>query len=165
MMQDETLKAGLLMESVQTQHRLVEETLAGLRAHTRDLDAIVRDEIRRTLLEELQSLHVESERTVAALRCAARVGDARRGVRAFAFAAACAVAPALVLWSRIPSQAEIHELRIQRDAVADDLARLHSAGGQIEWRRCGELQRLCARVDRTAPTYGERADFLVLKGY
>jgi hypothetical protein len=164
-MQDETLKVGLLMESAQAHQRLVEENLATLSAHTRDLDAIVRDEIRRTLLEELQSLHAETERTIAALRSAARVAGARKGFVALAFSAVCSFTPAAVLWNRLPSQAEIGLLSTERDALTLNLARLQAAGARVEWRRCGETQRLCARVDRSAPAYGERSDFLVLKGY
>jgi hypothetical protein len=38
------------MESAQVQQKLIDENLAALKAHTRDLDGVVRDEIRRTLI-------------------------------------------------------------------------------------------------------------------
>ncbi len=56
-------------------------------------------------------------------------------------------------------------LRAQRDELAAGIARLQAAGGRIEWRRCGATQRLCVRVERTAPAFGDHADFLVVKGY
>ena len=164
-MQDETLKVGLLMESMQAQQRLVEENLAGLRAHTRDLDTIVRDEIRRTFLEELPTLRAEADRAVDALRSAARAAGARRGLLMLAFAVACALGPTAVLWTRAPSRVELDALRSEQEKLAGNLARLRAAGADVEWRRCGDSQRLCARVDRSAPSYGERGDFLVLKGY
>ena len=48
-----TMKFGLLMESAQAHQKLAETHLERLRAHTQDLDGVVRDEIRRTLVEEL----------------------------------------------------------------------------------------------------------------
>jgi hypothetical protein len=35
----------------------------------------------------------------------------------------------------------------------------------MELRRCGDAQRLCVRVDRSAPAYGAGADFFIVKGY
>jgi len=35
----------------------------------------------------------------------------------------------------------------------------------VQLRHCGAARRLCVRVDRGAPLYGEAADFLVVKGY
>jgi hypothetical protein len=49
-MDDATMKFGLLMESAQAHQKLAETHLEQLRAHTRDLDGVVRDEIRRTLV-------------------------------------------------------------------------------------------------------------------
>jgi hypothetical protein len=164
-MQDETLNLGLLMESAQAHQRLVDESLATLRAHTRGLDAVVRDEIRRIFIEEVQSLHAETERTTSALRAAARAAGLRTGLFALAVSAVCWITPAAVLWNRIPSRTEIQVLRADRDALTENLAGLEAAGARVEWRRCGERRRLCARIDRSAPAYGERADFLVLNGY
>ena len=64
---DTTMKFGLLMESAQAHQKLAESHLEQLRAHTRDLDAVVRDEIRRTLIEELESLWAECKRATEAL--------------------------------------------------------------------------------------------------
>ena len=38
-------------------------------------------------------------------------------------------------------------------------------GGRIDLRHCGEANRLCVRVERKAPFYGENSDYAVLKGY
>ena len=46
-----------------------------------------------------------------------------------------------------------------------NIAALERQGGRIEWRRCGEKARLCVRVDRKAPPYGDRADYYVVEGY
>jgi len=76
---DATMKFGLLMESAQVHQRLAESHLERLRAHTQDLDGVVRDEIRRTLIEELQMLTTESRRATQALQRIGR-GAAARGV-------------------------------------------------------------------------------------
>ena len=57
---DDTVKCGLLMETAQTHQSLADAALQRLRTHTQDLDAVVRDEIRRTLVEELRSLASET---------------------------------------------------------------------------------------------------------
>jgi hypothetical protein len=32
-------------------------------------------------------------------------------------------------------------------------------------RHCGDTSRLCVRIDRRAPVYGEQSDYLVVRGY
>ena len=58
---DATMKVGLLMESAQAHQKLAEGQLERLRAHTQDLDGVVREEIRRTLVEEFQALTRRSD--------------------------------------------------------------------------------------------------------
>ena len=64
---DEAMKFGLLMESAQAHQKLAETHLTKLLAHTQGLDDVVRDEIRRTLIEEFQALSAESDRVTAAM--------------------------------------------------------------------------------------------------
>jgi hypothetical protein len=163
-MNDETMKLGLLMESVQAQQKLVEENLASLKAHARDLDGIVRDEIRRTLVEELEGLAAESRRAASALQAMGRAASLRTAIWSFALSALCTVIPGAVLWWNLPSEPQVAALRAQRDELTAGIARLQAAGGGVSWRRCGAAQRLCVRVDRTAPAFGEQADFVIVKG-
>lgn len=164
-MQDEAMKFGLLLESAQVQQRSLDEHLASLKAHTRDLDGVVRDEIRRTLLEELQLLHAETARAALALQKLARAASMRAMLWSLALASLAAAIPGTVLWWLTPSSAEVSALRAQRNELAHNLAELEQQGARIEWRRCGDNGRLCLRVDRAAPTYGPNADFYVVKGY
>jgi thioredoxin-like negative regulator of GroEL len=92
-MNDDTMKLGLLMESVQVQQKLVEENLAALKAHTRDLDGIVRDEIRRTLIEEFEALTAEGQRAASALRAMGRAAGLRMAIWSLALSALCTVIP------------------------------------------------------------------------
>ena len=159
------MRVGLLMEGVQAHQQLAEASLEKLRAHTRGLDEVVRDEIRRTLIDELQELTTENRRAVQSLVALRRAANARgvfisMGVAALGAFMLCA----LVRWA-LPSASEIAALRTQRDALTQSVARLEQRGGRVEWRRCGPLARLCVRVERKAPTYGEQADYWVVKGY
>lgn len=164
MMDDATMKLGLLMESAQAHQKLAETHLEKLRAHTEDLDGVVRDEIRRTLIEELQSLTSESKRFALALQQVRHSAGIRGALWSVAIAVLCTAIPIGILRWTLPSESEIASLRTRRDALSASVAALEKNGGRIDWRRCGEAARLCVRVDRNAPTYGEKADFYVVAG-
>lgn len=164
-MDDATMKFGLLMESAQAHQKLAETHLEQLRAHTRDLDGVVRDEIRRTLIEELQMLTAESKRATEALQRIKRSAALRVGLWSVAIAVLCAGIPLAIIRWTVPSRADIAELRARRDELAANVSTLERRGGRVDWRRCGETARLCFRVDRKAPAYGDKADFYVVAGY
>jgi hypothetical protein len=162
---DTTMNVGLLMESAQAHQKLAESHLEQLRAHTRDLDAVVRDEIRRTLVEELQMLWGESKRVTEALQRIGRRATLRVGLWSIVTAILCTGIPlAIVRWA-LPSGPEIAALKARRDELSASVAILEGQGGRIDWRRCGEKARLCVRVDRKAPAYGEKSDYFVAAGY
>jgi hypothetical protein len=160
-----TLKLGMLMESAQAHQQLAETHLERLRAHTRDLDGVVRDEIRRTLVEELRLLTAETGRATEALRKIRRGTGVRVGLWSVAIALLCTGIPIAILRWALPSASDIATLRTRRDELAANVASLERRGGRIEWRQCGEKLRLCVRVDRKAPIYGEMADYYVVAGY
>ncbi|HEY2463556.1 MAG TPA: hypothetical protein VGI32_05820 [Steroidobacteraceae bacterium] len=162
---DATLKVGLLMESAQAHQKLAEGQLERLRVHTQDLDSVVRDEIRRTLVEELQALTAEAARATRALQKIKGSGGLCAGFWSLAAAAFCTLGPIGVARWALPSAADVAALRARRDELAAHVAKLEQQGGRIDWRRCGEEKRLCVRVDRKAPTYGDKADYYVIEGY
>jgi hypothetical protein len=162
---DTTMKFGLLMESAQVHQKLAESHLERLIAHTRDLDGVVRDEIRRTLIEELQMLWAESKRTTEALQRVGRSASLRVGLWNVVIAILCTGIPLAILRWALPSGSEIAAMRAQRDELSASVAILEGRGGRIDWRRCGETARLCVRVDRKAPIYGEKSDYFVVAGY
>ena len=69
---DKTLAVGLLMESAHAHQRSAEHQLERLRQHTQELDGVVRDEIKRTLIEGLTELNVETQRTARSMQKARR---------------------------------------------------------------------------------------------
>ena len=164
-MDEASMKFGLLMESAQAHQRLAETHLDKLRAHTQDLDGVVRDEIRRTLVEELQMLTSESRRAAEVLRRIRRSIGLRVAVSSIAVAILCTGIPVAIARWILPSESDISGLRVRRDQLTASIAALDRRGGRIELRRCGETARLCVRVDRSAPAYGEKADYYIVKGY
>jgi hypothetical protein len=160
-----SMKFGLLMESAQAHQKLAETHLDKLRAHTQDLDGVVRDEIRRTLVEELQMLTSESRRAAEILRRIRHGIGLRVAVSSIAVAILCAGIPVAIARWLLPSESDIAVLRARRDELTASIAALERQGGRIQLRRCGETARLCVRVDRSAPVYGEKADYYVVMGY
>ena len=162
---DDTMKFGLLMESAQAHQKLAEMHLERLRAHTQDLDGVVREEIRRTLVDELKTLTAESDRAALALRGMKRAANMRGIVWNVGIAVLCTAVPTVMARYALPSSSDIAAMRIQRDSLAQNIARLEQRGGKIDWRSCGDPARLCIRVDRKAPVYGEKSDYFIVKGY
>ena len=161
----DTMKFGLLMESAQAQQRLAEAHLEKLKAHTQDLDGVVRDEIRRTLVAELQAVTVESDRAARALREVKRAANLRGMLWNIGIAILCTAVPTVIATWVLPSPATLSALRAQQATLAQNVARLTQQGGKAEWRSCGDAARLCVRVDRGAPVYGDKADYYIVKGY
>jgi hypothetical protein len=164
-MEDETLKLGLLMEAAQAQQTLAESTLAKLTEHMRDIDDIVREEIRRTLVEELQVLGNDSRRAAEALRSLGRSVNLRVALWSVGITTLCTAIPLCEAWWLLPSPTEVAALRSKREELASSVARLEHQGARIDLRHCGGSARLCVRVDRKAPVFGEAADYFVVKGY
>lgn len=162
---DETMKFGLLMESAQAHQKLADAHLEKLRAHTQDLDDVVRDEIRRTLIEELWSLTVESDRATHALREMKRTAQMRGALWNIGIVVLCVAIPSVIARWALPSMSDIAALRARHDALAQSVTQLEQRGGKVDWRICGDLRQLCVRIDRKAPIYGDKADYYVVKGY
>lgn len=162
---DEAMRLGLLMEAAQAQQRLSQESLERLAAHTRDLDAIVRDEIRRTVAESLGEVAGESRRAAESLQRMRRAANVRTLLWTVSMAMVCSGIAMGEAWWLLPSQSEMAALRARRDALAANVAHLQQRGGMIDIKTCGARARLCVRIDRNAPAYGPRADYLVVKGY
>jgi hypothetical protein len=163
--QDDTMKLGLLMEAAQAQQVLATTALDRLREHTAGLDAIVREEIRTTLIEQMRTLDEDSRRASEALRGLQRTANTRFVLWGAVIVTFTALVPVGVAWNMVPSRAEIEALTKRRDELIAGTERLAHQGGGVDLRHCGKALRLCVRVDRSAPAYGEGGDFLVVKGY
>jgi hypothetical protein len=168
-MNDETMKCGLLMETAQSQQGLAVAALERLKAHTQGLDAVVRDEIRRTLTEEMQALASESKSATRSLRALGRAANVRVAFWSIGIAALCCATTGAVVvvaarWL-LPSRSEIAALTTEHDQLVVSIARLKQDGGRIDLRRCGDARRFCVRVDRKAPAFGQKSDYFIVAGY
>ncbi len=164
-MEDDTLRIGLLMEAAQAQQALAATTLDRLREHTAGLDAIVREEIRTALIEEIRALGEDSQQAARALRRLQKTANVRLIGWGAAVLSVAASLPVALAWWLMPSSAEMEALRARRDELAANVARFARQGGNAELRHCGNEQRLCVRIEKTAPAYGAAGDFRIIKGY
>lgn len=164
-MDDSTMKLGLLMEAAQANQKMVESSVRKLRAAANELAAGVREEVHRVMVEELHSLAADAKRASDALYAVRRAASTRVLLWSLGITTLCSLVPlGLANWI-IPSQAEIASLRMRHDELAMRIADLERKGGRIDLRRCGSDARLCVRVDRKAPSYGEQSDYLIVRGY
>jgi hypothetical protein len=162
---DDTVKLGLLMEAAHSHQDLIEGSLKQLQAHTRGLDGVVRDEIRRVITAELGALMDESARTAEVLRGLARAASLRVAWWSVLIGVVPSGIVALLLSWWLPASAQTAVLRTQQQQLSATVAQLAASGGRIDLRRCGDTSRLCVRIDRRAPVYGEQSDYLVIRGY
>jgi hypothetical protein len=164
-MDDSAMKLGLLLESAHAHQTLAEAVLEKLKSQVGELAGIARDEIRATMLEELNALGDDSARAAEALRRLRYVADLRVALWTLAMAALSCAVPLGAAWWVLPSRGEVAALSARRDALEAEVAHLKAQGGLMELRRCGASQRLCVRIDRKAGVFGEAGDFLIVKGY
>jgi hypothetical protein len=102
---------------------------------------------------------------VAALRRLQRVANLRLLAWSAAILTLAAIVPLGIAWYLLPTQASVAALKATRDQLTSNIDRLSQQGARMELRHCGGAQRLCVRVDRSAPTYGAGGDFFIVKGY
>src|SRR5262245_47852043 len=121
-MSDETVQIGLLMEAAQAHQTLAESALQKLRIHLQGLDSVVRDEIRRTLISELQALTSATQRATEALRSAKRAANLRVTLWSVGIVALSSVIPVAIGQWALPSKTEISVLRSKRDELSANVA-------------------------------------------
>jgi hypothetical protein len=163
--EDLTMKLGLLMEAAQSQQALATTALNHLREHTGALDGVVREQIRHTVVEELQEVADDSRRAAHSLRALQRVASLRIAIWSLGIATLATGIPLGLAWWLLPTRADVAALRAARDQLNANIELLSARGGRAALRRCGSAQRLCVRVDRSAPAYGDAGDYFVIRGY
>lgn len=150
---------GQILATVHAQQSQIHGVLATLDSRSRDLDSTVGEAVQRALAD------------AAGIRAAEKLSQVHRatGMRlarwSFGVVSACALVPTILSWALLPSRAQVLQSRQTLEQLNAGVAQLTRQGGRIELQRCGAAQRLCVRVDRKSPFYGENADYIVLKGY
>jgi hypothetical protein len=148
-----------ILATVHAQQSQIHGMLATLDSRSRDFDATVGDAVQRALADS------------AGIHAAEKLSQVHRatGVRfarwSFGVVSACALVPAFLSWALLPSRTQVLQARQALEQLNAGVAQLAGQGGRIQLRRCGATNRLCVRVDRKSPFYGENADYMVLKGY
>jgi hypothetical protein len=163
-MEEPVMQAGLLMEAAHAQQSLAKELLQKVDERTRALDELVREEIRRTLVEELALLGDDTREAAEALRHLKRAAGLRVLLASLGITLVASAVPLAELSWLVPSRGEIQRLRSEREALKAEIDQLAQQGGRVDLRRCG-AGRFCVRVERGAPVYGEGGDYYVVKGY
>lgn len=163
-MDETSQKLGLLIETAEASQQLATALLQKLEQHTRGLDGIVRQEIRRTLLEELREVHTESQRAAEALRRLQRTATRRRALFSIGLMLLSTAAPLAIALGWLPSPSQIARLTAERADLESNLALLREHGARAALSPCGD-HHLCVRVDLKQARYGEQSDFLVIHGY
>jgi hypothetical protein len=163
-LEEPVIQAGLLMEAAHAHQSLAQDLLQRLESRVRGLDEVVREEIRRTLVDELQLLGDDTRAAAEALRGLKRSADLRVLLCSLGICLVASAVPVAELLWLIPSRGEIERLSARRDQLKESIRLLTAQGGRVDLRRCGD-GRFCVRVDRQAPTYGQGSDYFVVKGY
>jgi len=162
-MDQDSVKLGLLMEAAERHQKLAQAAIANLNELTEGLAAVVRDQIRHALGEEMNTVKAETQSAVEALRRVKRAANARVTLWTLGITAISAGIALFVAWWVLPTPAEIARLRTERDELASNLALLSHGGARADLRRCG-TGHLCVRVDMNAPRYGDQRDYFVIRG-
>jgi hypothetical protein len=153
------------METAHAHQDLIDGSLKHLQAHTQGLDDVVRDEIRRAFIAELGGLMDESARAADALRVLGRAASLRVAWWGALIGVVPTVMVALLLSWWLPTPAQVAALRAEHERLSAAIATLAASGAHMDLRHCGDTARLCVRVDRRAPAFGEQSDYLVVRGY
>jgi len=164
-MDEATMQLGLLMEAAQAQQKAADACIRKLKSATADLAAAAREEVHRVLVDELQALAADCGRASESLHAVRRAANLRLLIWSVSLVSLCSFVPLCLSWWLIPSEAQITALRARRDELSLRIADLEQRGGRIDLRHCGAGARLCVRVDRRAPIYGDKSDYLVVRGY
>jgi hypothetical protein len=155
----EPVDLSRVLETVHAQQSQLHGMLATLDTRSRDLDSTLDEAVQRAFM------------AAAGVRAAEKLSQIHRatGVRfalwSFAVVSACSLVPTVLTWMLMPSRAQMIQARQSLDQLTAGIARLSREGGRIDLHHCGEANRLCVRVDRKAPFYGDNSDYAVLKGY
>jgi hypothetical protein len=153
------VELGQILETVHAQQAQLHGMLASLESRSRDLDASVGEAVQRALM---QPAGLRAAEKLAQVHQATSVRLARWS---FGLVSGCALVPALLSWMLMPSRTQLLQARQTFEQLSAGIAQLSREGGRVELRHCGTANRLCVRIDRKSPLYGESADFMVLKGY
>jgi DNA-directed RNA polymerase subunit H (RpoH/RPB5) len=65
----------------------------------------------------------------------------------------------------MPSPGQVQQARQTLEQLSVRTAQLSREGGRMDIKHCGAASRLCVRIDRRSPVYGESSDYMIVMGY
>jgi len=163
-MDQDSVKLGLLMETAERHQKLAEAAIGQLNDQIQGLQVVVRDQIRRGIVEEMTGVKAETQGAIEALQRLKRAANARVTLWTVGLAAISAGVALFLAWWVLPTRTEIAALRAERDELTSNLAILNRRGARADLRQCG-AGHLCVHVDMNAPRYGDQKDYFVIRGY
>src|SRR5262249_43438180 len=102
-MDDTTMRLGLLMEAAQAHQKAAESSLKKMKVATHELAEVVRQEVHRVVVEQFHCLEADSKRASDALRALGRAANVRTLIWSVGITTLCsAISLSLVGWL-IPS--------------------------------------------------------------
>lgn len=148
-----------MLEALHAQQSDLHGTLANLDARARELDSIVGEAVQRAFMD------------AAGMRAAQTLSQVHRatGLRfarwSFGIVSACALIPTVLSWMLMPSPAQVQQARQNLAQLSARVTQLTREGGRMDLRHCGAASRLCVRVERKSPAYGDSGDYMIVTGY
>ena len=148
-----------ILATIHAHQSQIHDLLTSLDSRSRDFDATVGEAVHRAIID---AAGMRGAETLYEVHRATAVRFARWS---FGVVSACALVPTVLSWALLPSRVQLLQARQTLEQLSAGVSLLSRQGGRIELRQCGAANRLCVRVDRKSPYYGEDADYMVLKGY
>jgi hypothetical protein len=148
-----------ILETVHAQQSEIHGLLATLDNRARSLDSTLGEAVQRAFMD------------AAGLRAAQKLSQVHRatGVRfarwSIGIVSVCAIVPTILSWMLMPSPGQLLQARQTAAQLSARVAQLAGEGGRMELKHCGAKNRLCVRVDRKSPLYGDGADYMIVLGY
>src|SRR5262249_45377995 len=113
-MDQDSVKLGLLLEGAERQQKLAEAAIGKLNEQVQGLEAVVRDQIRCGVSEEMKFVQAETQKAVEALKTVKRAANARVMLWTIGLTAISAGIALFVAWWVLPTRGEIAALRTER---------------------------------------------------
>ena len=138
------MKLGLMMETAERHQKLAETAIAKLNEQTDGLQSVVRDQIRRALVEEMKTAQAETQSAVDALRRVKRAANARVTLWTLGLTAISAGVP-----SSSPGGFCLRGLKSQRCAPSAMSSRV-----TLQSSNNAERERICGAVEQGTSAFG-----------
>jgi hypothetical protein len=158
-MPDATTSVRQMLETMHARQSEIHGMLANLDSRARDFDSTVGEAVQRAFMD------------AAGLRAAQKLSQLHRatGIRfarwSFGIVGACALIPTVLSWMLMPSPGQVQQARQTLEQLSVRTAQLYREGGRMDIKHCGAASRLCVRIDRRSPVYGESSDYMIVMGY